>query len=275
MDGINTKWTLQMFADGGEGAAPAEGTEGAPGENAQQKLTFDELLKDPDYNKEFEKRVNNRSGYAVRKAAREAMAKHSPMYEALARKYGMDVSDPGKIDLDILSEKVLADDDLFEQEAAEMGVTVDGLRKIRTAERQMQEADALRAEQEKERAMAQIMAEGEALKQIYPNFDLDTELQNPQFCKALASLQASGAMNPVRTAFQAMHMDEIMGGAMQYAVQKTKQQVSNSIQSGARRPSENGAQAPAETKIDITNMTREQRAEIRKRVMRGEEITFR
>ena len=121
-------WSLQMFAEGDDGASAPGGNDGTTegGTPAQEKPSFDDLLKDDAYGKEFEKRVSRRTGYEVRKAEREARAKLSPMYEALARKYGMDVTDPAKIDLDALSEKVLSDNDLFEEEAAQMGVSVDG-----------------------------------------------------------------------------------------------------------------------------------------------------
>lgn len=272
------KWSLQMFAEGGEGAtAPAGGSEGTNegGAPAQEKLSFDDLMKDADYSKEFEKRVSRRTGYEVRKAERESRAKLSPMYEALARKYDMDTSDPAKIDLEALSQKVLDDSDMLEDEAAKMGVTVDGLRKIRTAERQLQEVERIRQEEESQRAWQSLMAEGEQLKALYPGFDMETELANPQFERLLASLQANGFPNPVRTAYESAHRDEVMIGAMQYAVQRTKQQVANSIQAGAQRPAENGGGSAAQTHIDPSKLDRKQRQEIRERVMRGEHITFR
>jgi len=278
---IIKNWSLQMFAEGGEGAAAPGGNEGeaqSTAENAQEqteqkKMSFDELLKDADYAKEFEKRVSRRAGYETRKAVQAERQKYLPMHEAMARKYGMD---PGKIDMEKLSEKVLGDNDLLEQEAAEMGVSVDGLRMIRNAERQLQEAEAIRAEQEKERAFAQIVAEGEALKQIYPGFNLEAELQDPRFGNLLAGLQSAGFGDAVRTAYESVHRDEIMSGAMQYAVQRTKQQVSNNIQAGMNRPAENGGtQAAAQTRIDPSRFNRQQIEEIRKRVSKGEIITFR
>lgn len=270
-------WSLQLFGEGGEGAA-APGGETAEGQQAevqQEKLSFDDLLKDADYSKEFEKRVQRRSGYEVRKAAQAERQKMTPMYEALARKYGMDVSDPGKIDLDMLSQKVLDDNDMLEEEAAQLGVSADGLRKIRNAEYQLRQAEAIRAEQESQRAMQALIMEGDQLKQIYPGFDLEQELSNDQFRSVLASLQASGFQNPLRTVFETFHKDEILGGAMQYAVQKTKQQMSNSIQAGMNRPAENGGtQAAAQSRIDPSKLTRQQIEELRRRAAAGERITF-
>ena len=279
---IIKNWSLQMFGEGGEGASTsADGGEGQGvqaaeqgGAPAQEKASFEELLKDADYKREFDNRVRN----AVRtrfRANDEERAALRPMYETLGRKYGLDVSDPAKIDLKRLSEAVMADNAMLEQEAADMGVSVDGLRKIRNAERQLDEAKRIREEEASQRAWQQLMDEGERLRGMYPNFDLSVELQNPQFGNLLASLQASGFNDPLRTAYESVHRDEIMGGAMQYAVQRTKQQVSNSIRAGARRPAENGNAAPADTKIDIAHLSKQQREDIRRRVMRGEEITLR
>ena len=96
------------------------------------------------------------------------------------------------------------------------------------------------------------------------------------FGNLLVTLQHSGFPDAVRTAYESVHRDEIMGGAMQYAVQKTKQQMANAIQAGAQRPAENGAAtAAAQSRIDPAKLTPEQRKDIRERVARGERITFR
>lgn len=270
-------WSLQLFGEGGDGASAPTGEGEGQAQQAPeqpQKATFDDLLKDPDYKREFDKR-SNKAAYAARKQAQAERAKLNPMFEALGRKYQLDVSDPAKIDLEKLSEAVMADDALFEKEAADMGVTVDGLRRIRAAENQMAEAERVRQEEESRAAWQRLVDDGEQLKQLYPGFDLEAELNNPQFGKLLAGLQASGFSDALRTAYESVHRDEIMSGAMQYAVQKTKQQVSNSIQAGQRRPAEAGAaSAAAQTHIDPSKLTKQQREDIRKRVMRGEVITF-
>lgn len=272
-------WTIQMFADGGEGAAAPGSTEGetpaAEAEQSAEKASFDDLLKDADYKKAFDNRVRS----AVRnrfKAVDEEKAALQPMYEALCRKYSIDVSDPDNIDLKALAAAVSADDDLFEKEAAEMGVTVEGLRKIRTAERQMREVDRARKEEQSRQAWQALQTESEQLKHVYPSFDMEKEFNDPQFGKLVASLQANGFTAPLRTAFESVHRDELMSGAMQYAAQRTKQQIANGIQSGSVRPNEAGAaQTAVQAAIDPSKLTRKQIADIRERAMRGEKITFR
>lgn len=63
---------------------------------------------------------------------------------------------------------------------------------------------------------------------------------------------------------------------MQYAAQKSAQRIAASVQANGRRPAENGANgaAAATNKSDPRNLTKEDRAEIRRRVRNGEKIVF-
>ena len=118
--------------------------------------------------------------------------------------------------------------------------------------------------------MKALKQQAEEAKQVYPSLDIDAEMQDPGFGR----LVAAGV--PVRTAYEVVHRDEIMGGAMQYTAQQTARKISNAVAAGARRPNEGGmgAGSSAETKMDPAKLTKEQRAEIRKRVLRGEAVTF-
>ena len=93
-------------------------------------------------------------------------------------------------------------------------------------------------------------------------------MENPAFGR----LVANGV--DARTAYEVIHRDEIQRGAMQYAVQRTKEQVAASMAANSRRPVENGNTAtPASiTKEDPSTWTAEDRREIRRRVQNGERI---
>jgi hypothetical protein len=95
------------------------------------------------------------------------------------------------------------------------------------------------------------MQEAEALKSVYPDFDLDTELENDGFKKLLRA-----GIDP-KTAFEVVHKDEIIPAAMQWAVQQTKAQVANAVAANAARPKENGvsSQSAATVKTDVSKMT--------------------
>ena len=277
-------WSLQLFAeetaapaaetpaeDGG-GNAPAAGSEStAP---AETRATFEDLLADPAYKREYDKRVQSAVMGRMKKANAEREALY-PMLSMLGTRYGIDASDPAKMDMEALSKAILADDTLLEQEAADRGIPTEALRQIKAAERETAQLRRQQQESENEQRFRALMEEGEKLKAVYPKFSLEEEMQNEQFGNLLVSLQRSGFSNALQTAYEAVHKEEIMGGAMQYAAQRTREQVSQSIQSNARRPRENGGSSgAAETKFDPRNMSDKQYADIRARVARGEKIVL-
>ena len=198
-----------------------------------------------------------------------------PLMDALSVRYGTD--DPAR-----LAQLLESDATYFEDLAIKNGTTAEEERKrsadelkIRRIER---ERDELKRQIEEDRVRAEAdriysgwVAESETLKQIYPSFDLQRELANQEFASLLRTPGIS-----VRTAYEVIHRDEIIPGVMQVTADKTKEQIAKSIASNARRPVENGnsGQAAAITKSDVTQLTKADRAEIARRVARGEKITF-
>lgn len=200
-----------------------------------------------------------------------------PMIKALAERYGVQADATGAIPIEALTAKVMDDNSMYEQEAFQRGMSVEDLKQIKSLERE----NAQLRMQSQRSAEAQewdaIVQEGNAVREIYPDFDLDTEMMNPNFGRLLATLKKSGFNNALQTAYESVHRDEIMGGAMRYAVQQTQQKISNSIQSGMNRPVENGTMgnsAGAPTALDPSKLTKAQIEEMKMRALRGERITF-
>ena len=108
------------------------------------------------------------------------------------------------------------------------------------------------------------------MKKVFPNFDLKTEMQNPVF----ARMMAPDMPFTVEQAYHAVHHKELQSAAMQVTAQKVAQKISNDIQSGRRRPSENGTsgQAPSVTTFDYRSMSPEQRKSLKDRIRSGEKI---
>lgn len=201
-----------------------------------------------------------------------------PLVRAIAQQYGVNADNNGNIPIDVLMDKFMNDNALYEKEAFERGMSVEDLKQLKALERenaQLKRETQKTAEQEEWDA---LMQQGEDLKKLYPMFDMDSEMQNPEFGKTLAFFKNSNLYSdPVRRAYELVHRDEIMSGAMQYAVQQTQQKISNSIQSGMARPQENGTSqnaAGAPTALDPSKLSREQIEDIKKRAARGERITF-
>ena len=192
-----------------------------------------------------------------------------PTLETLAKKYGVDASD-----IDALNKAIEEDDAYYEDEALEKGITVEQLKNIRKMERE--NAELRRQMQEREskenanRLYSAWMEQSERTKAVYPSFNLDAEMQNPKFVQLLRS------NIDVRTAYEVLHKDEIIPGAMQFAAKTVEQKLANNIASGSRRPTENGmsSQSAAVVKDDVSRLTKADRDEIIRRAMNGERIVF-
>jgi hypothetical protein len=206
------------------------------------------------------------------KSSKETVDKFNaltPTLELLASKYGVDAGD-----IEALNKAINEDDSYYEQEALEKGMTVKDLKKIKAMERenadlraQMQEAQ--RQEYGK-KLYAAWMQQADEAKKVYPSFDLRAEMNNPKFMDLLKS------NIDVRTAYEVLHKDEIIPAAMQFTAQAVESKIAKSIASNGARPSENGmsSQSAAVVKSDVSQLSKADRAEIIRRVQRGEKIRF-
>ena len=270
--------TAQTPATAGQGKAQEQKQEQAAAANnpteekktdAPARMTWDEIMKDPEYNKHMQATVQSRVRSA--KGAEEALGKMAPALELLARKHGQD---PAKIDYDALAKAISDDESYYEDKALEMGVSIETAKRIDqeerdTARQQREEARTLE-EQKFQNHIMKLEQQGEALKKVFPNFDLRTELRNPTF----ARLTSPNMGMSVEDAYYAVHRKEIDAARSQVIAQKTAQKISNSIQAGSRRPNENGTsgQAPSVTTFDYRTASREQREAFKKRIRSGEKI---
>ena len=193
----------------------------------------------------------------------------TPTLEMLAKKYGVDATD-----VNALNKAIEEDDAYYEDEALEKGISVEQLKNIRKMERE--NADLRRQMQEQQvrdnanKLYATWMDQSSQLKSVYPSFDLNAELQNPQFVNLLKSNV------DVRTAYEVLHKDEIIPAAMQFTAKTVEQKIANNIAAGSKRPTENGmsSQSAAVVKDDVSRLSKADREEIIRRVQRGEKIVF-
>ena len=238
------------------------------------RMSWDEIMADPEYNKQMQATIKARLKNAG--AAQEALAKMAPALEVLARKHGQDPANP---DYDALAKAINDDDAYYEDKAIEMGVTVEAAKRI-----DQQERDSARQQREEARNLEQqrirdhftkLEQQGEALKKVFPKFDLRTELQNPAFARMTAP--GTGLMS-VEDAYRAVHRKEIEAAQSQVIAQRTAQNISNAIQAGSRRPDENGTsgQSASVTTFDYSKASKAQREalkqQIRAAAARGEKL---
>lgn len=235
-----------------------------------RRAKFDALVKGEFkdlYDSKIQSIVNSRL-----KSTKETISKYealTPTLEMLAKRYGVDASD-----VSALSKAIAEDDSLYEKEAIERGISVEQLREIKAMERENSELrkyrDQVQMQNEVDELYNKWLSDSAVLKDTYPQFELNAELQNSDFFGLLK------AGIPIKTAYEVVHKDEIIPAAMQFTAQKTAEKITNKIISNGNRPLENGAngQSPVNVKSDVSQLTKADRDEITRRVARGERISF-
>lgn len=276
---------LQLFAEGGDGGTGAEGATGvsAPAAEVQNTGETAPVAEVKDRNADFEALIKGeyKDLYDARvqdtvqkrlKSTKETVDRYnalSPTLEVLARKYGVESGD-----IEALNRAIEEDDSYYEDEAYEKGITVKQLKEIRKMERENADLKRQMNEQTRKenanRLYAKWMDEADKTKSVYPTFNLEAEMKNPKFIELLRS------NIDVRTAYEVMHKDDIIAGAMQFAVQKAEEKVANSVKANGARPSENGnsSQSATLSKSGVSTLSRAERAELNARILRGEKVSF-
>lgn len=275
---------IQLFAEGGavgEGAGvgdsqtgennaevnsgnPDAGDNGASqnGEVKADEVTLDGIFeKYPELKKEADKRTNKAVQGRVHQM-NKSMQKSDAVMQKLMVRYGVN-------DIDALNE-ALDSDEVFEALAAERGENPDTMRELENLKVLQRQVEHQRHQEELDRKANETfnawMNEAEPLKKLYPGFDLNAELQNPEFGKLL---QRGISMEH---AYKVVHHDELIAAAERSAAEK----ISKNVQSRAARPSENGLgnQSGVVVKSDVHKLTKKDRADLAKRAARGERIEF-
>lgn len=250
-------------------AAATEPTE----EPKAARMTWDEIKTDPEYSAKLQEMVQARLKNV--KQAQTDLDALNPALQLIAKEYGLD---PEKLDYAAIAQKITQDDRYYEDKALQMGTTTDIAKKLEHYEvlqKQQRDQETRTLQEQKMQQHYQVLLQqGEALKQKFPNFDLQAELKNPVF----ARMTAPGVGLSVEDAYYSVHRKEIEAAALQVTAQQTAQQISNAIQSGANRPQENGiaSQAPSVTNFNYRNASREQREALKKAIRdagaRGEKL---
>ena len=272
---------LRLFdGEGGTAGTAAAGatttgaeTGAAGGESRDFNAEFDTMVKG-EYKDAFDARVQK----IVQGRLKNSKQTESKLKDAegllamVGERYNLD----GK-DFTALKAALEGDRQYLEAEALEKGMTVEQLAQFKKMEREnkaFQEQIAQnRQRQEFEQKFAAWTQEAEQLKGKFPELDLATEFDNPEFVRMLDHGISVG------TAYQAVHFDDLMGGALQHTAATTERKVLDSIRARGARPAENGASGSSgarEKPIDVTKLTKQQRNELIERARRNpdERITF-
>lgn len=270
----NTRYGIQPQQEQAQGEV-AVTTEAAANTADQDngKKSFEDLIKG-EYKAEFDARVQEiiRNRFKQNGEMEEKLNSMNPLLEMLGKKHNVDPTD-----IEQLTRIIGDDDSLYEEEAMQRGMSVETLKAVKQMERENEQLKQREQQSIAEQRMHEhfdgLARQAEAVKQLYPSFDLMTEMQNPQF----ARLTAPGVNVDVRTAYEVVHNAEIQSAGMQVAAQKSAERVANAVRANGTRPMENGMnsqQTVSPVKADPRTLTKADLAEINRRVARGEKIAF-
>lgn len=258
-------------SDNGQVAADQTGsdtTQVATEEKEDLDADFEALIKGKykaQYDARFQQGINARhKDYMQNKQQLESL---NPMLDMLKEKYGVsDVKD--------LQKAIMDDDSYYEEEAMERGLTVEQLKYMKQMERENKaykdrEQESIQEQMQREKIEGWLRQEAQ-FKQKAPDFSLREELANPEFERLLAA-----GVN-VETAFNVIHQDEIMSGAMNYTAKKAVEKTVNDIKARGMRPSENGlgTTATEPKRKTVGEMTGEEILEMANKAKKGEKISF-
>ena len=227
-------------------------------------------LYEADFQRVFDKRFKNH------KELENTNAAQRDVIDRMMVRYG--ITD-GK--LESLNKALDNDDAYYEAAADRQGMTVEQYKMFeelrrnnailtRNQQEMIAEQEKAVAEARKEAQLQKWAQEAATVQQQYPAFSLEAELQNDRF----GAMLKSGT--PMLDAYRAMHFDELQNQTIQQTATQTEQAVTANIRAKGSRPVENGtvSQSSFVVKDDVHKLTKQDRAEIAKRSLRGEIITF-
>ena len=277
-----------MGDSGQAGTQPA--TEGASNDNGQTadvqgvqasqspedlRKEYQELIKGKFkdiHTQEFKKHLNRRLG--DQKKLTDELESHRGLIDLVSLKYG-------ESDIGELMKLVESDNHLLEQRAFDKGIPIETLIEMEKQEMNLRKIKAeaerekgLRMEMERQQSereqYGKWLRDAEQIKQTNPDFDLNTEVENPQF---VALLQSGIDM---QHAYNVIHMNEIVNNTAKNAMLKSASAVSSTIAARGQRPSENAGSSNSSVafKRDVHSFTAKDREDIARRVARGEKISF-
>lgn len=283
-EGVNTDAVVEDPAAGDNGTnaenkgADVDKKAEAQKSREERRKAYDEFIKGEGkefYTEDTQKIVSKRVNEL--KTMEEKMGKLQPFMDALADKYNLSSDD-----LEGLMKAIQGDRDFFTEAAAEAGMeNPETYREFREAQRKLKATqDAQKRQQEAQEAarkrsfveqkMKAWQDEAATLKGKYPSFSFESDSANPQFM----SMLRSGVS--IEAAYRALHHDEIVAGEVSNAKAQTEKALVDNIRAKGSRPAENGTSGASTFtyKSDVSKLNKADRAEIARRVARGERIEF-
>lgn len=232
----------------------------------ERRKAYDDFVKGEGMKEIDEQRIQGILDRRLRdhKTMQETLQKQAPLMELLAQKYGV-------TDVEQLTAKLESDNAYWQDAADDAGMDVEQFKRFKKLERQnsalLAQEQARQQDMMAQNQLNEWYREADTMKQMYPDFDLQSECGDPEFI----SLLKHGI--PMEHAYKLRHWDDLM----QQNTADTERKVVAGIRSKGMRPQEAGAtsQSAAFTvKDDVRKLSKKDRAEVVRRALRGEKISF-
>lgn len=193
--------------------------------------------------------------------------------DSVAVKYpDIDVSDSEALlnaingDDSYLRQRALDNGRTIEQERADIAQKAE-LEALRAADRQRQQADALRQRAE---VISRQVAE---VKEIYPDFDLEKAYENEDFQYQMAFHQQVKGTPNVRAAYEAAFGPKLREQAVHQAADATKQAISQNLIANQYMPSTAGKSSSGKAPVSQFDISKMSARELADRAYAGEDIS--
>ncbi len=272
----------ETAADKTEPAAtpPAAAQEAeTPESGAADRKSWDEIKSDykSEYDAEVQdtirRRVKSERDRTQRYIDRESA--RAPMDMFFAERYQLDPESPDFYEK--MVERFRADSSLSQSSAIENGLDDEIEHKLKVAkadedvakfkerrEKQLQVVfDKAREQKQKaQERLDELIKQSTGLEEKIPGFDLMREFENDAFVELVSNPKARVT---VEQAYYALH-PEFWERKAQAIAQRASEAVAASVRAGAARPAENGSQAASVGRTPYSEMPREQREDLKRRI---------
>lgn len=267
--------SLRLFADGASGGS-ANGSSGGSANSAQGSESAGEAESTPG---------NNGDGKAASKADKSpSEEKTAEKKSEAAEAYKTDTSESAGGEAEPGAEKNITaesasepDDEAAPDKAQENGESASdgGQEDGNETEKLLGSVRETLREQikaaETEEVLAAWRREEAAAREIYPSFSMSSELLNEPLFGVLLKNGVG-----VRQAYECVHLKEIIGSAVRYAVAETGRRAAGAKNGSSTRPGENSVldRASSVTRTDVKNLTEKDIMRILSDVSKGAKISF-
>ena len=209
-----------------------------------EKLSYADLIKSDEYKDEHKAYMDKTISDRLKKykGLEDSYGKAKATLDIVANKYGVNPDDENF--LEVLNQKIEADDSYYEDYAMEHDISTEEARRIVTMERKVAQIEAQKLEQERKEQMQRefmnVVKNAEKTKAQFPQFDLNAEMQNEKFVRLVKANNGD-----TTSAYMACHWNEIIPAQVQMATRQVQEQTAKAVASNKARPIENGMSSTA------------------------------